>query len=521
MMTKLDTVLEIQTEVREGAGALTAIAGLFKALNHNGIRYCHWKSNLRLEQALKAKTDLDLLIDRSQSLVFRQILLENDIKPVLAAKGRRYPGLEDYLGFDEASGKLFHLHVHYLLVLGEQFVKNYHLPLESHFLKSIRQRQGVKIPAPELELIILSIRALLKYRDRDVVKDIFRIRSPGLPVHILEEIDWLLDQTSIEKVAQCLEPISGVVPSGTVLEFLSTVSARPRAGYKFFQLRNQVRRSLRPFQRRDRLQASFLYFREVWNRRNSFLRFAPVRKMALTNGGVSLALIGIDGAGKSTMSHRIFDWLASKLDVNLYYLGSKQPSFQTRLFYILFRICRRSNRDLTRAMGKMNIFSNWLDSLKETFLYLHYYSTGRDRYQRIQAGKKNMVEGSIVVYDRYPLETISSRRDFRLLDGPQIQLAGGARRGILIGRIAGAEQSLYRQFQLPDRLIVLDIHPEVSMQRKPDHDRNQIEAKSQAINALLTVRDIDIQNLNMVSLNGEQPFQDVVSQLKKLVWEAL
>ena len=137
--------LEIQATAQEDSVSLESVANLFQALHQRGVRYCHWKSNLRLEKSLRGQTDLDLLVDRKDSQGFTQILDSHNIKPILAAPGKRYPDVEDYLGLDPVSGKLFHLHVHYQLVLGEQFVKNYRLPLEAHFLDSVQWRHGVKV----------------------------------------------------------------------------------------------------------------------------------------------------------------------------------------------------------------------------------------------------------------------------------------------------------------------------------------------------------------------------------------
>ena len=51
--------------------------------------------------------------------------------------------------------------MHEVLVLGERYVKNYHLPIEREFLDSVRLLDGVPVPSPELELGVLAVRALL------------------------------------------------------------------------------------------------------------------------------------------------------------------------------------------------------------------------------------------------------------------------------------------------------------------------------------------------------------------------
>ena len=512
--------LEIQAASPPDSTSLQAVAHLFQALHQRGIRYCHWKSTLRLEQALQGRTDLDLLVDRRHSQAFRQVLCEHNVKPALAAPGRRYPAVEDHLGFDPPSGRLFHLHVHYQLVLGEQFVKNYRLPLEACLLDSARLRLGVNIPAPEWELIVLALRALLKYRDRDAIKDLLSIRSPGLPAYILSEIEYLSSQTSRERIARMLTGAAGVAPRGVVLEFLDTVAAAPRAGYKLYRLRKRARRALRPYQRRPRWRAALLYFREMWQRR-SFLQLSPARKMTLPIGGAVLALVGADGAGKTTLAQMLVKWLAGKLDVHFYYLGSKQPSRRSQLSYLAFRMARRSHRALCGALGDANVFSRWIGGLRDSFLCLHHLFIGQDRYRRYLAGRKKAAAGSLVIYDRYPLEFISTQREYRLLDGPQIYLTGVAGNGAIPGALARAEQNLYLKIRPPDFLFVLNVSPEVSMQRKPDHQRPVVEAKSRAVGDLASKAERGARKSGVIHLNADLPFEEVWSQLKTRVWEVL
>src|SRR3989304_19583 len=95
---------------RDKATALKTVVDLFRALNQRGVRYCHWKSNRRLELGLCGRTDLDLLVDSEHATEFRGLLAEHQVKLVLAPPGKHYPSIENYLGFDPTTGKLFHLH---------------------------------------------------------------------------------------------------------------------------------------------------------------------------------------------------------------------------------------------------------------------------------------------------------------------------------------------------------------------------------------------------------------------------
>ena len=95
-------------------------AQLFEALNQSSVRYCNWKSSIRISEGLEGRTDLDLLVDPRDFTAFQVILLAHGVKTFQPAPGKTYPGIENYLGLDPGTGRLFQLHVHYNLVLGEQ-----------------------------------------------------------------------------------------------------------------------------------------------------------------------------------------------------------------------------------------------------------------------------------------------------------------------------------------------------------------------------------------------------------------
>lgn len=492
---------DIPTDMRQ-------VASLFQALNRAGVRYCHWKSNVHLEQALSGKTDLDLLVDREHGELFRSVLNEHHIKPLVAAPGKHYPGIDNYLGYDPGSGKLFHLHVHYQLILGEQFVKNYRLPVEKQFLDSARPDQGVKVPAPELELIILSLRALLKYRDRDVIKDMFSIRTPGLPAAIRQEINWLMAQTNRASLEVALQTLGDIVPADVVRGFLDTVVDQPRAGYTLFRLRERVRQALRPYQRQDRFWAALHYCRELWRRRKR-IRSRPPQKMSPVGGGQTIALVGADGAGKSTTRQILYQWLAWKFDTHVFYLGSQEPTRRSITLYLLFRMARRSQRECSRLLGDQRLPSRWLAGLRETILKCHHISIAYDRYYRCRTGRQLAARGSMVIFDRFPLEAP--------LDGPRIaHPAKGST--ALENFLYRWEQDIYRQNSWPDFFLLMDVHPDVSLHRKPDHDPKAIEAKHNFLRQF-AARETGRHLIAIIDAN--RPLDVVVAQLKEAMWPQL
>ena len=144
---------------------------------------------------------------------------------------RRSIGVEDWLGHDAESGRLVHLHVYYRLVLGEDHVKNHVLPIEAAVLDDVVLRHGVKVPVAASELTILTIRALLKYRRTDALKDALRVgRRGGVPPNVRHEVADLRARVAtggLQRAAQHLVPSVPGAASRTSWRSSGPTSATP------------------------------------------------------------------------------------------------------------------------------------------------------------------------------------------------------------------------------------------------------------------------------------------------------
>src|SRR5258707_11733352 len=68
--------VSVQSEqARPAVSSKVVIRNLFGSLEKKGIRYCHWKSNIRLEETLAAADDIDLLVDQRDAELFHATLL--------------------------------------------------------------------------------------------------------------------------------------------------------------------------------------------------------------------------------------------------------------------------------------------------------------------------------------------------------------------------------------------------------------------------------------------------------------
>ena len=493
---------------------LDALVRLFTALNAQGIDYCHWKSNCNLDRSLSGLTDLDMLVNPEHMERFAATLDRHNVKLILSPLESRYPDMQDYLGFDPDTGGLFHLHVHYRLVLGEQFVKNYRLPLEQAFWQSAQLYQGlVKIPCPELELVVLAIRALLKYRDRDVVKDVLSIRSPGLPGHIRREFEYLLERADRARVSDVLERYVEFLSPETILELLDTVANSPRAGRVLYRLRKKLRRELAPYQRHSRWWATRKYLGVLLRRRFSFL-FARRSKTPAT-GGVIVAIVGADGAGKSTVVKALLKWLSWKLTVRRHYMGSQERSFASQLFRLVYLVARKTDRVWSGFVGEKRVLSRITHRWLGLSRHLYYASTAVDRYRRYKAAKRQAAEGMIVICDRYPLAAIHQAMAGQPMDGPRIVTPGGDEPDTITKKLGQWEQNLYQKILPPDHVFALQVSPDVSLRRKPEHDLDVIEMKSQAL------EQIGDHGLPVTIVDADEPFEQVLLNIKTRLWQLL
>lgn len=495
-------------------------ARLFATLNQAGVRYCNWKSRIRIPEGLEGRTDLDLLVDPRDNTAFREILSAHEVKHFRAAPGKEYPGIENYLGFDPGTGQLFHLHVHSQLVLGEQYVKNYHLPIEQDFLEDTNLQCNVKIPRPEVELIVFVVRSLLKYRDRDGIKETARsiIRrkksgAGGFPAGVIREARWLLDLTSLQQVQDQLLRWQGIIPADVVLELLQSLKNKTLTGSQILRLRKSLRNALQSHQRESREKVTLRYFREDWRRKRKIFKSRIQKRMTRPQGGVRIAFIGTDGAGKSTVIQQIQKWLSWRMSVRTYYMGKSRSLLTTQIAKRVTSLSRSVFSGCSRLFGKGSPITRLAGRNQRFWENISFLAEGWERNQQFHQSMLESEAGCIVLYDRYPLNGVQMFD--RPVDGPRIVTEWNGKTNGLERRLAGIEEGLYRQITVPDRIIALRVHPETSRVRKPDHDYETIVQKARAIDqAILTVP-------GLMVIQADAPIEQVVQQVKSIIWDCL
>lgn len=449
-------------------------------------------------EGLAGYTDLDLLFSTNHKEKVKDLLNKYKFKQVFTPTPRNYPYLEDYIGFDEHSGRLVHFHIHYKLILGEQLLKNYHLPIETLMLNSTELDNGIKIPAPELELLILIIRSCMKVRVPEIVLHILKIKHSLFPPDILEEYRFLINNYSPAKFKDFFIKTSLPLPYSKIVNFISKITTGNLSSADILKMRYYIFNKLRPFRRHNsiitlkkRLKTNIYLIPGL---RNIF----PLHKKHLGNKGISIAIIGADGSGKTTLVKELTKWLSWKLQVRTLYFGIPK-TLSLKIVNKLISFLRLSTR-----IGLKNEFAPVIN-------LGHYISAHRWIWvarKRLRIYRKAFVwteKGMIVIADRYPLREFWNMA--RPMDGPRIKKEWGSAGS----KLADLEQHYYSQIGSPDKIFVLKTDIDELRKRKKDLDFHSHQRKAETVNSIKKSSHISI-------INAARAYPDVLKELKQCIW---
>ena len=469
------------------------------------VRYCHWKSNDMLLKSATGENDLDLLVHRHDGVRFSEVLARLGFRHALAPGGRDHPGVSHHYALDPPSGRFVHVHAHFSLVLGDDTTKNFRLPIEDAYLASCRHDTIFPIPSPEFELAVFVIRMMVKHATWDAVA----VGKGRLGKNERRELDWLLERADPEATrAVAREHLAGIGVELwerclATLGETASLSARLTAG-------RAVLRALRPHARRSWPHDLWLrmWRRFTWGSRAYVLKL-PARKR-LTPVGATIAIVGGDGAGKSTAVEGTTKWLAGPLRVKQLHLGKPRPSLLTLAVKGPMYVARSVGL-LESAWASVDPRTARPEDFPGNAWALWHLFTARDRLRDYKRARREADTGGLVVTDRWPLAQIAT------MDGPRTTwtLRTPERFSRLTRRIARAEQRIYDQIAPPDVLIVLRLDPEIAVRRRHDEPSRYVRNRNQE------VYDADWSGTNAVVVDATLPPHEVLDVVRRIVWERL
>ncbi|HUQ96056.1 MAG TPA: hypothetical protein VM010_00220 [Chitinophagaceae bacterium] len=491
---------------------LAVIESLFDALHAAGIRYCHWKSSEHLQASMTGDTDLDVLFDAGQKMELEQLLASLGFKKFNSIALKQYRAIEDFIGFDNATGKIVHLHTHYQLTIGEVYVKSYQLPFANALLESCIYDEafGLYRIAPAYELVLLYFRTALKIRTRDVLR-MYMHKHTTFGAAVLVEYNWLRLRTSdseieavLKKTVQHYMPVYALVTGAFRRDELYKLSRLLKNEFKAY-------RFLSP--------ANALFVR--WYREGALLALEklarrlkrPIARQRINpRGGIIVALIGADGSGKSTVIRNLQATFQKKLDVYTVYLGNGRigtKSWTRKVLLYSKKMAAKPKPVVQTESVKMKKVT--LRGFKANlFTCLQALVIAQERYKnlrRIQAAKKR---GMLVLCDRFPQNQTPGYND-----GPLLH-AFLTSPHFLYRLMAKREARIYAKAQSnpPDLVLKLVADPDVIKERKPSLASMQVlEKKVNGIKELTFT-----ESCRVVTINAMQPLDVVLRMVKKEIW---
>jgi thymidylate kinase len=486
--------------------AVRLVSSLATELEKARVRYCHWKSNEGLAIAPNGEIELDLLVGRGHVQTLSEVLARLGFKQARATRARQTPGVEDFYGMDDGSQRVVHVHAHYQLVLGDDTTRNFRLPVEEPYLDSAVLGDVLRIPSPEFEFVLFVIRMVLKHSTWDAIVSL-RGSLSKTERRELESLESRVDTSTVRAIL------------GEHLPFLAyaTFARCSRALHPDCPIRQRMRagrelhKSLAAHARRPRgIDTPLKLSRrgQWWVQRHLLKQFARKR---LASGGALIAVVGGDGAGKSSTVGELCDWLSRYFVVDRVHLGKPPWSVTTAAIKGTIVAGRRlGGFSSTKVRPYLTIAATTPDRSPSRTWLLWHALTARDRYRAYVRARRLASNGRLVICDRFPLRQLS------LMDGPASSWAPIWRDLDPVGeRLVNLENRYYQNIKDPDVLIVLSIDPDIAVQRKTEEDPDFIRARCSE------VANVNWEETRALVIDARHSQDEVLSEVKSAVWSRL
>lgn len=490
---------------------LTNIRTLVEELNETGINYCHWKSNYLLAESLLGQTDIDLLIDRKDANLFRTILGQLYFKPANTTDGDSFPSVEHYYSLDEESGVLAHVHAYFRVITGDSLTKNYRFPIEEMLLKNTRKMGPVRVPAKCAELVVFTLRMMLKHTSLVEIVLLARYWK-----QVREEINWLMEVNTIDETINLLQCYLPSIDAKLFSECIAALK-EPAPVYRRVILGNYLRAQLSPYGRSSSLNARLQGIRKFTLL--SFRRFARSQKsMVLRNGGAVIAFVGSEATGKSTLIAEMRDWLGEHFTAQQIHVGKPKSTLLTTIPNLLLPALRSlfprarttkieiqfDDRDRSKKPQK-----NYPLLFGVRSVLLSY-----DRRALLSRAFRQASNGALVLCDRYPSLKSGAPDSLQLSHLAPLTGDHSIRR-----RLADIEARIYKEIPSPDLVIFLTAPIEVTISRNAA--RNKIEPENYVRRRHAKSSNLDFGKAQVYKINTDQPIEQTVLEVKKAIWAIL
>ncbi|MGZ9235814.1 MAG: hypothetical protein ACXW4E_09840 [Anaerolineales bacterium] len=490
---------------------MTKIQKFIEELNINGVRYCHWKSNLSLSKSLSGQSDVDLLVHREDARLFRTILSQLDFRPAANKDGEDFPSIEHHFALDGETGVLVHVHAYFRVITGDSLSKNYRFPIEEMLLQNTRMEDSIPLLAKSAELIVFTLRIMLKHTSLVELVLLARYWKD-----VKQEIKWLLETESIDQTLSLVNCWLPSIEAGLFSECVAALKA-PASLFRRIFLGLRLRSQLRIYARHSAIRAWLVGARKFTGM--LFRRLTRSQKELIPrSGGAVIAFVGPEATGKSTLIAEMSGWLGEHFAVEHIHAGKPKSTPLTLIPNLLVPALRslfpgsRSTR--LEAQYHYEESSEKSRTSYPLVFALRSALLAYDRRSLLSRAYSRAANGAIVLCDRYPSSQLGAP------DGPQLSQLSTSTSGYSIRhRLAEIEARLYRQIPPPDVVIYLNAPLEVALVRNATRGKKEPEDYVRRRHARSS--NLEFERAPVHKINTNQPFDKTVLEVKKAIWNAL
>ena len=493
-----------------GSRLLALLESLVSALDGEAVAYCYWKSCGRLEAALSGQCDLDLLVSRSDQHRAATILLTCGFKLFPDVALRNHPSTTSYVGYDAPSGRLVHVHLHVRLISGEALLRNYRIRFEDVVLREAIRDSELRIRRLDRasEAVVLAIRSCLERHPLDPVA--LRNWRGARAKFDTDRVRLALqtDRASVSRRAAALF-------TALTTDMLTTFIFEPEQSQAFRRrLRRRVKRELASDRMYNGCEARLrsigrAAYWAVCAINERYLHAPRPRGRRAPGGGCVVALLGVDGSGKTTVTAAVRAWLGAEVGVMPVYLGTGdgRPSLVLWPLKAMLPLCVHLVRRKPRGASHGPV-SDAPPGLGYTIALMVWATVlAIEKRIKLHATHRGAARGLVVIADRYPQDMSPDYNDGPLLR--RLPWAPG-----FLRRFEARAYALARRLP-PDLVIKLQASPDLLERREPTMNRRIIEQRVDALAGL------QFPNSRVVHVDAAQPLADVLRAVKREVWALL
>lgn len=236
-------------------------------------------------------------------------------------KREQYLGTQDWIGVDEATGTMIHIHLHLYMIAGHSGIMEYILPWNEKvfYTRQINSENGIYQMNPSLEIILLFTRLGIEHSPKKLKKTpdgwVLKEKTKKEISYLKERMnDTISHEMAKELYHICYDSLTKFIEKSD----LNTDDLK--------QIKKLMKNACSKWLRYGRYKTLFLKNKNKFTSfiRNKLLKgsFKGIyRKIPASGRGLTVAFVGKDGTGRTMLAKDVLKWLNWKLDANYIYVG--------------------------------------------------------------------------------------------------------------------------------------------------------------------------------------------------------